>query len=82
MMSNELIGKIVGLVKRLTIKVLIKFALVILSFFYIFFALALWRQVQLMSSVVEVGDVSILRLLGLIHLLASIAVFVLAFILI
>lgn len=80
-MSNELIEKIIGFARGLTIAVFIKFVLVVLSFFYIFFAFAMWRQVQLMSRVIEVGDVSVLRLLGLIHLLVSIAVFILAFIL-
>lgn len=80
-MSNQLIEKIIGFARELTIAVFIKFVLIVFSFFYIIYAFAMWRQVQLMSSVVEVGDVTTLRVLGLTHLLGAIAVFILAFIL-
>ncbi len=59
-----------------------KLAIIILIMFYIVFAAIIVRQEQLMSRIVEIPYSPTLRLISLIHLVASIGVFFLAFILI
>ena len=46
---------------------------------YLVFAFVVVRQIQLMTQTLEVGYENIIRLLGIIHLLFAIAVFLLAF---
>jgi hypothetical protein len=79
---NNLLDILINFALGLTTGGLIKFIFVSLIFLYLFFAFAVWRQVHLMSSVVEVGDTSILKIISLFHLFAAIFVFILSFVLI
>ena len=81
MKLNDLLTELLNFILNSTVADLSKFIVVSIGFFYLFFAFGLWRQVQLMSSVVEVGDTTLLRILSIAHFIAAITAFILAFIL-
>lgn len=59
----------------------VKIAILILIGLYVIFAAVIVRQEQLMSKVVEIPTSPVLRLVAILHLLASVAVFFLALVL-
>jgi hypothetical protein len=81
-MPNQNANSLISFLTNLTASDLIRVIAIPLILLYIFFAYAIWRQVQLMASVVEVGDTAVFNIISIIHLLASILVLLLVFILI
>ena len=64
-----------------SIYLFIKIILLILIAFYILFAAVIVRQEELMSRVVEIPFSPLLRIVAIIHFVASLAIFVLALLL-
>lgn len=75
MTNSEFADTIINLSSYLSVGLLIKFMVLSLTLFYAFFAFALWRQVQLMTKIVEIEVSTILRVLGVMHFLAAVLLF-------
>ena len=57
-----------------------KFMLITIAFMYIFFAFAVWRQVNLMIQSIKLGASPLFNLIGIFHLFLAIGVFILGLI--